>query len=48
LTREQAANFAPRSRATQKGSPAYAIERARFIGDLNETRAKHDLQPLAA
>lgn len=46
LTREQAANFTPRSASTQKGSPAYVIERARYIAALNETRAEHKLLPL--
>ncbi len=47
-TRDQLADFKPRSPSTQKGSPAYAIERARFAMELNETRAKHGLQPLTA
>jgi hypothetical protein len=47
ITRDQAADFKPRSQTTQKGSPAYAIERARYIAELNETRASHNLSMLS-
>lgn len=46
-TKEQAAEFKPKSATIQRNSPAWAIERGQFIAGLNDTRGKHGLQPLA-
>jgi hypothetical protein len=46
-TRQQLADWKPRSSSAQPGSPTWAIEKARFVQSLNELRAKHGLPALS-
>jgi hypothetical protein len=46
-TRDKLAKFEPRSVTTQRGSPAFYIEKANYVTALNNERAAHGLSPLS-